>query len=65
MNKVIIGSKYEGPSWDRPCLRQLPPGWTLDTGPAPERVWPTAVGMVIAVLFAAVVIAQIVTRVGP
>ena len=28
--KVIIGSKYEGPSWDRPALRQLPRYWVLE-----------------------------------
>jgi hypothetical protein len=28
--KVEIGSKYEGPSWDRPCLRQMPREWTLE-----------------------------------
>lgn len=28
--KVAIGSKYEGPSWDRPCLRQMPREWQLE-----------------------------------
>lgn len=30
MSKIQIGSKYEGPAFDRPALRQLPPGWVLD-----------------------------------
>lgn len=25
-----IGSKYEGPCYDRPALRKLPPGWVLE-----------------------------------
>ncbi len=25
-----IGSRYSGPSFDRPSLRQLPPGWELE-----------------------------------
>lgn len=28
--KVAIGSKYQGPSFDRPCLRQMPSHWTLE-----------------------------------
>ena len=26
----IIGSKYTGPSFDRPALRQMPRHWTLE-----------------------------------
>lgn len=28
--KVAIGSRYNGPVLDRPCLRQLPRGWVLE-----------------------------------
>lgn len=28
--KIEIGSKYEGPCWDRPALRQLPRHWVLE-----------------------------------
>ena len=30
MTKVDIGSKYQGPDWDRPALRQLPREWVLE-----------------------------------
>lgn len=28
--RPLIGSEYDGPSFDRPCLRRLPPHWELD-----------------------------------
>lgn len=28
--KVEIGSKYTGPCWDRPALRQMPRHWVLE-----------------------------------
>lgn len=28
-HKVVIGSKYDGPPYDRPALRRLPAGWVL------------------------------------
>lgn len=37
MSDVEIGSKYEGPCWDKPCLRQLPRYWQLEET-RPERV---------------------------
>ena len=30
MGKVEIGSKYEGPCYDRECLRQMPRHWVLE-----------------------------------
>lgn len=30
MSHPIIGSKYNGPSLDKPCLRRLPIGWVLE-----------------------------------
>ena len=35
--KVEIGCKYDGPSLDRPCLRQLPRHWVLEE--TKESVW--------------------------
>lgn len=41
--KVLIGSKYEGPCLDRPCLRQMPRGWTLEeSAPVKPRWWALA-----------------------
>lgn len=38
MSRVEIGSKYEGPAWDRPCLRQMPRQWMLEeTRPEPVK----------------------------
>lgn len=34
-----IGSKYTGPDYDRPCLRQLPSGWVLEEAQAPAPWW--------------------------
>lgn len=39
--KVVIGSKYNGPVLDRPCLRQLPRGWVLEeTKPVKKPINP-------------------------
>lgn len=63
--KVFIGSKYEGPSLDRPCLRQLPRHWVLSTEePIRPRWWhkPDAwVGIVCALAYA-VLFAQAVAQ---
>lgn len=37
--KVQIGSKYTGPSFDRPCLRSLPRGWILEETKVPLWKW--------------------------
>ena len=37
--KIEIGSKYEGPPLDRPCLRQLPRGWVLEESREPWWLW--------------------------
>ena len=39
MSKVEIGSKYNGPAWDRPCLRQLPRHWQLEEAKKPPTDW--------------------------
>jgi hypothetical protein len=37
---VIIGSKYDGPQYDKPCLRQLPREWRLEgVNYSPPRPW--------------------------
>lgn len=61
----VIGSNYSGPAMDRPCLRQMPREWVLDTGPKPESVVLPVLGIIAAVLFACVVIAQIMGRIAP
>ncbi|MCR4297534.1 MAG: hypothetical protein NUV75_02090 [Gallionella sp.] len=30
MSNVQIGSKYQGPCYDKPCLRQMPHHWVLE-----------------------------------
>lgn len=30
MSKIEIGSKYDGPCFDKPCLRQMPREWILE-----------------------------------
>ena len=37
MSQVQIGSKYDGPCLDKPCLRQMPRHWTLEET-RPQRV---------------------------
>lgn len=37
--KVAIGSKYNGPALDRPCLRQMPREWTLTTERKKAPAW--------------------------
>lgn len=37
MSKVEIGSKYDGPCFDKPCLRRLPIGWVLEGSIKPDR----------------------------
>ena len=61
MSRPIIGSKYTGPAWDRPALRQMPPDWKLDE-PKDESVLLPIVGCALGVLFAALVVAQVVIR---
>lgn len=41
MTIPVIGSRYTGPSLDRPSLRQLPPGWLLEETKQDQRraVW--------------------------
>lgn len=56
--KVEIGSHYVGIPFDRPCLRRMPSGWHLHE-PKRQSWLPTAIGMVLAVLFAAMVIRQV------
>jgi len=55
--KVAIGSKYTGPSLDRPALRYMPRDWKLDTNDKPRQWLPdpgtcVAVTVVLAWLFA-------------
>ena len=60
--KPIIGSRYTGVPFDRPCIRQLPSDWHLHID-EPETHWGDVVvivlAVVIAVLFAAGVVVQI------
>ena len=37
--KVEIGCKYQGPSWDRPALRQLPRHWVLEENKVSPVQW--------------------------
>ena len=37
--KPIIGSKYHGPDFQRPSLRQLPRGWVLEETRANKYRW--------------------------
>ena len=37
--KVAIGSKYEGPSLDRPCLRRMPSHWSLSNAKPRRNAW--------------------------
>lgn len=30
MTYPVIGSRYSGPDFDRPCLRQMPREWVLE-----------------------------------
>lgn len=62
--KVQIGCRYEGIPFDRPCLRRMPAAWTLEEQ-KPTRIWliaavAKATGMLLIVLYAAMVIAQVV-----
>jgi hypothetical protein len=63
--KVAIGSRYEGPAFDRPALRQMPRHWVLEESkPRPRFVmtpdrW-VAVAVALGWLFA---IAQTVAQV--
>lgn len=65
--KVSIGSRYEGPSLDRPCLRQMPKHWTLTDSEPARRYWWQDSGKVMAlvvVLAYVVLIAQAVAQMG-
>jgi hypothetical protein len=48
-----IGSKYNGPSLDRPCLRVMPPGWVLEEArtPAPAK-WYLRTDRLVAIVVA-------------
>ena len=36
--KIEIGSKYDGPCFDKPCLRQMPRHWILEEArPKPKE----------------------------
>lgn len=59
MTCPVIGSKYDGPPLDRPCLRAMPKGWVLHVEREPSVLWPI-VGIVVAILFAALIVAQLV-----
>lgn len=39
MSHVEIGSKYDGPVLDRPCLRQMPREWTLEETRVEPIAW--------------------------
>ena len=57
--KPIIGSKYTGPAFDRPALRQMPRDWKLEV----ETEW-SALGViasVAALIFCGVTIGMWVT----
>lgn len=56
MSRVEIGSKYDGPCFDKPCLRQLPRHWTLeeskrDHRPAWYRKVPTWAAIILVLWF--------------
>ena len=38
MSKVEIGSKYDGPCFDKPCLRQMPRHWVLEEAELNRRL---------------------------
>lgn len=58
MRRPVIGSHYTGPDLSRPCLRQMPTGWYLEPEPKRESVLLPIVGIVVGVLFAALVVRQ-------
>ena len=37
--KVEIGSKYEGPCWDKPALRAMPREWRLEEQKVSWFLW--------------------------
>lgn len=46
-----IGSEYDGPCFDRPCLRQLPEHWQLDLPQPTFRDWlQQAIGTLVSAL---------------
>lgn len=55
--KPVIGSKYFGPPLDRPCIRSWP-GLVLHEEKSPSVLWPI-VGIVVGILFAAMVVRQL------
>ena len=59
--KVQIGSKYSGPSLDRPCLRQMPREWELEETKKPPTNW-SGVGSVLFWLAFLLVSLQMIRR---
>jgi hypothetical protein len=57
--KPIIGSKYTGPAFDRPALRQMPRDWKLEV----ETEWSAlrVIASVAALIFCGVTIGMWVT----
>ena len=37
MSKVQIGSRYDGPCFDKPCLRQMPRHWQIEEAKPPKQ----------------------------
>jgi hypothetical protein len=53
----IIGSKYDGPPLDRPCLRKLPSGWVIeDPDPDSASFGGCIPWLIVAVVVIAVVV---------
>lgn len=59
-----IGSKYEGPVLDKPCLRQLPSGWILETDDELKATLPERIGHALALLLGAWIVVCLIFALG-
>lgn len=50
MTNPEIGSKYDGPCFDKPCIRQMPKHWVLEESRLP-RPWRSRPEVWICLLF--------------
>lgn len=57
MSKVEIGSRYEGPCYDRPALRQMPRHWVLEEARRrPSTPWWQRIDRAVAIVVALLVL---------
>lgn len=61
--KVLIGSRYTGPAFDRPCLRQMPREWSLATEQRRALDWWTKGDRWIAIACAVLAVVAVVDTV--